>query len=179
MFIRLSFVTLIFAVAALGMPVKRDAAKVGQDIENLDEQAQALDASVNAFPNMGGTLTQVYGIHQAAVNMDKYIKTTTNDVNASEGFSDDEGNSMLSLIKEGLAPDVKKGLDDLVAKKSALFALGADSITKADIDTLKEDSNAFKNAIVAKAPANLKNDFMEQFDAIINELANAANVYST
>ncbi|KAG6380048.1 hydrophobic surface binding protein A-domain-containing protein [Boletus reticuloceps] len=179
MFIRLSFVTLIFAVAALGMPVKRDAAKVGQDIEDLDKQVQALDASVNAFPNMGGTLAQVYAIHQATESVDKVIMTTTNDANASEGFNDDEGNSIFSLIKERLGPDVKKGLDDLVAKHPAISALHASPIAEADINILKKDSNALGNAIVAKAPANLKSDIMEQFDAINKELANAANVYST
>lgn len=60
MFFRLSFVTLIVAAVALGMPAKRDEAKVKSDLETLYKQLQALDASVKAFPDSGATLAEVY-----------------------------------------------------------------------------------------------------------------------
>ena len=60
MFFRLSFVTLIFAAVALGTPVKRDAAEVASDIQNLAALLQALDKGINALPNSGGTLTEIY-----------------------------------------------------------------------------------------------------------------------
>lgn len=62
MFFRLSFVTLILAVGALGTPVIRDsdAGQVEADIKVLIEKARALDQSVKAFPKTGGTMEEVY-----------------------------------------------------------------------------------------------------------------------
>ena len=59
MLFRLSFVTLIIAAVSLGTPVRRDAAKVESDITDLGNRVEALDTSVNALPNSGGTLVQV------------------------------------------------------------------------------------------------------------------------
>lgn len=59
-FRRLSFLTLVFAVVAFGIPVKRDAAQVELDIQNLQAQSKSLDESIQAFPNSGGTLAQIY-----------------------------------------------------------------------------------------------------------------------
>ena len=56
MFIRLSFVTLVLAVLALGTPVKRDTEKVLMDIDDIRDKSQALDDSIRAY---GGTPQQL------------------------------------------------------------------------------------------------------------------------
>lgn len=60
MFFRLSFVTLIIAAVALGTPVKRDAAQVELDIQNLEAQSKELDESIQEVSDSNPTLGQIY-----------------------------------------------------------------------------------------------------------------------
>ena len=59
MFIHISFVTLIFALSAFGMPMKRDATQVMTDIEGMNNKTSSLDKAINDLPSGGATLAQV------------------------------------------------------------------------------------------------------------------------
>lgn len=105
MFFRLSFVTLLLALLALGTPVKRDASQVESDIKSLTSKSQTLDVSIKAFPNSGATIKQamvsavmgsfscvrlclIYpsvrqAIHNAAIDLISATETATDHVKVS------------------------------------------------------------------------------------------------
>ncbi|KAN0094979.1 Hydrophobic surface binding protein A domain containing protein [Tylopilus felleus] len=181
MFFRLSFVTLILAVGALGTPVIRDsdAGQVEADIKVLIEKARALDQSVKAFPKTGGTMEEVYQIHVDAINLDNAIKAATEHASASAPFTDAQANNIIGLMTSGILPVVNEGLDDLIAKKDAIAAFYATGIARSDLGILKTDTDKFGQAIWANTPADKQDTFEKVINTLDVDFSAASKAYST
>ncbi|KAF8552299.1 hypothetical protein OG21DRAFT_1604796 [Imleria badia] len=178
MFFRLSFVTLIFAAVALGTPVKRDAAEVVEDIQKVDAQTKSLDELIQAFPNSGGTLPEVYAIHEAGVKVEGTLLTATNDASASSDFTDAQSNTNLAELRI-LASDVKETLANLVTKEPAVSKMGAAPIAESDLQNLKAATDALYKALYPKMQPDTQSALKELFSDTDAEFSNAIKAYSS
>ncbi|KAF9459838.1 hydrophobic surface binding protein [Collybia nuda] len=152
--------TLIFLVS-LAVSGLATVDQVKTDITTISSQLQKLDASISAFPNTGGTLSQALVIHSNAVNLKSSIDQGTTDVKATPPpLSEDDAKSILASF-ETMAETVNDTLAGIMSKKAAIQALpfgGAISLVKQDLDNLNTSTSAFEGALIAQAPSDLQDE---------------------
>lgn len=148
--------------------VKSDVAAIDSAVKSLNEQLQS--NSLNYFSALA--------IHSAAVSVDDKIKAGTSDVEAlTETPTDADAQDIINTLT-GTEVNVKSATDRLIALKSQFNSLGVSGIAKGDINSLKTDTAAFGDALVAVAPDAEKADARSLADKFNADLANAAAAYN-
>ncbi|KAG9310357.1 hydrophobic surface binding protein A-domain-containing protein [Chiua virens] len=175
MLFRPLFAVLIFAMTALGMPAKRDAATIQGDLKKMNVQCLSLDKAIIAFPGSGGTLSQAWAIHTGAVALEGSTTNATLDVKDSGPFTETQWNAIIQYTKGTFTPNVLKSLDDISAKSEGLTYVHANGIASDDLQNLQVAANAFWNAMIANAPAGQQGDAKGMLDEINTALESAIN----
>lgn len=144
-------VLLAVAVAAVRgdiAQVKKDVASIDAAVIDLNKQLASDD--INYFSALG--------IHSSAQSLDGKIKTATMDANAvTEPVSESDANDIISTLT-GTEGNVKTATGRLVTLKPKFDGLGVTGLAKDDISALSTDTEAFGDALVAKAPTASKQD---------------------
>ncbi|KAF9255827.1 hydrophobic surface binding protein [Marasmius fiardii PR-910] len=174
------FVALLSVGSALAAPFKRDVATVQADIATISTQVTALDSSISAFPDTGGSLASALAIHNAATTLDASLKKATTDTQATDPFSENDGQNILASV-EAIEPTILHALQTIVAKKPAFDALpigGVPALVLQDLQNLSTDTTAFADALIAKSPADLVDRANEIKSTIGDAFATAIAAYS-
>ncbi|KAK0212851.1 hydrophobic surface binding protein [Desarmillaria ectypa] len=162
----LSVVTASFALVT-----KRTVAQVEADIANIATQVNALDNSIKAFPNTGGSLISALAIHSSATSLISTLQTATTDTTATAAFSENDGATILASV-EAFEPTILDALTAIVAKRPAFQALpigGIPALVLQDLHNLNSGTTAFSNALIANSPA----DLLDQANGIKSTIGNA------
>ncbi|GLB38902.1 putative hydrophobic surface binding protein [Lyophyllum shimeji] len=152
--------TSLFVLASLAVSsFASTVADVQADIADISSKTTALDNSINAFANPGGTLTQALTIHNNAVALGSSLDHGTTDANAVAPLpiSEADGRSILTNL-EALEPTIDDALDGIIARKDAFVALplgGIPALVKQDLTNLNASTSAFEAALIVNAPADL------------------------
>ncbi|KAJ7027979.1 hydrophobic surface binding protein [Mycena alexandri] len=173
---------LSFSLLAVGLasPVKRTVAQVEADIASISSQVTTLDNAINAFPATGGSLTAALAIHTDATNLETTLNKGTTDVKATGTVDDADGNTILNSVT-AFEPTILDALKGIAAKEPAFAALpigGIPALILADLKTLRTDTGAFAQALIAAAPADLKSEATTIANTIDAGFATAIAAYS-
>lgn len=173
---------LLFSVvtASSALVTKRTVAQVESDITNIATQVNALDSSIKAFPDTGGTLLSALAIHSSATSLLSTIQTATTDTTATAAFSEGDGATILAAV-EGFEPTILDALTAIVAKQPAFQALpigGIPALVLQDLQNLNSGTTAFENALIAKSPADLLAQANDIKTSIGNAFTTAIAAYS-
>ncbi|ETW76169.1 hypothetical protein HETIRDRAFT_27192, partial [Heterobasidion irregulare TC 32-1] len=158
--VRISSALLVlpFIFGSLASPLlRRTVAQVESDITGISTQVDALNTAIQAFPTSGGNLVDALGIHTDATNLASAVTTATSDTQATDAFSEDDGQTILAQV-QALEPNIITTLQNLIAKKSGFTSLpvgGVTTLVEQDLQTLANDTSAFADALIAKSPADL------------------------
>ncbi|KAK0485787.1 hydrophobic surface binding protein [Armillaria novae-zelandiae] len=173
---------LLFSVVTAGsaLVTKRTAAQVESDIANIATQVSALDNSIKAFPDTGGSLLSALAIHSSATSLISTIQTATTDTTATTAFSESDGATILAAV-EGFEPNILDALTAIVEKRPAFQALpigGIPALVLQDLQNLNTGTTAFENALIAKSPADLLAQANDIKTSIGNAFTTAIAAYS-
>ncbi|KAK0195399.1 hydrophobic surface binding protein [Armillaria mellea] len=179
---------LLFSVvtASSALVTKRTVAQVESDIANIATQVTALDNSIKAFPDTGGSLLSALAIHSSATSLISAIQTATTDTTATAAFSEGDGATILAAV-EAFEPDILDALTAIVEKRPAFQGSlihqsfrtlpigGIPALVLQDLQNLNSGTTAFENALIANSPADLlaqANDIKTSIgDAFITAIA--------
>ncbi|KAJ7885604.1 hydrophobic surface binding protein [Mycena leptocephala] len=171
--------SLSLLAASVATPLKRTVAQVESDIANISSQVTTLD-NIKAFPGSG--LAGALGIHSAAGSLESILNKATSDVKATGAVSEADATTILHSV-EALEPTILDSLSQISTKRAAFVNIGISNrrpsaLVKADLQTLKTDTDAFANALIAAAPADLKAEAMTILTNVDNGFNSAIAAYS-
>ncbi|KAJ6590703.1 hydrophobic surface binding protein [Mycena vulgaris] len=172
------FLALPLLASAFATPVKRTVAQVEADIRNISTQVTSLDSAINGFPASG--LAGALGIHNAAGTLETAVNQGTTDVKATGTVSEADGQTILSSI-QAFEPAILDALKAIATKKAAFDSqpiTGLSALVRADLQTLSTVTNAFADALVVTAPADLKAQATTIQTTIAQAFATAIAAYS-
>lgn len=174
------FVVLSAIALALASPFsKRDAITVENDINNnIAPATTKLANDVNGFPASG--LVGALGIHTDATNLVGIVNNATTDANAVTSVTEAQGQAILGDI-EKIEPTILSTLTAIVTKKADFQALpigGVPALVLSDLKSLNTSVIAFANALIAKAPTDLKPNATVIENAVASAFATAIAAYS-
>ncbi|KAK0461274.1 hydrophobic surface binding protein [Desarmillaria tabescens] len=172
------FLSVVTASSAL--ITKRTVAQVEADIANIATQVNALDSSIKAFPDTGGSLISALAIHSSATSLISTLQTATTDTTATDAFSESDGATILAAV-EGFEPTILDALTAIVEKQPAFQALpigGIPALVLQDLQNLDSGTTAFSNALIAKSPADLLDQANEIKTTIADAFDTAISAYS-
>ncbi|KAJ7727764.1 hydrophobic surface binding protein [Mycena metata] len=172
--------SLSLLAVGLASPVKRTVAQVEADIASISAQVTTLDNNINAFPNTGGSLVAALAIHTDATSLETTLNQGTTDVKSTGTFDETDGNTILNSV-EAFEPTILDALKGIAAKEPAFAALpigGIPALILADLKTLRTDTAAFAQALIAAAPTDLKSEATTIANTIDAAFAAAIAVYS-
>ncbi|KUJ12066.1 uncharacterized protein LY89DRAFT_220767 [Mollisia scopiformis] len=165
---------LVTAATALTLG-KRDVNTILSDISTIDSNVKALTTAANNYN--GGVLAAI-PITSAESTLDKSINQGTSDAQATSQLSSADSKSILAAINN-LTPDIAASLTAVENKKANFAADGLTSIVQNDLATLKSDTDAFADALIAIASADSKDQATAQkatidsdFQGAIDDFAN-------
>ncbi|KAJ7663635.1 hydrophobic surface binding protein [Mycena rosella] len=177
-FSRLIFLLSLFA-AAFATPAKRTVVEVEADITSISTQVTTLDNAIKAFPATGGSLVAALTIHTDATSLETTLNQGTSDLKATGALGETVGRIILSAV-EAFEPIILDALTQIAAKQPAFAALpigGIPALILQDLQTLKTDTVAFANALIADLPADLKAEATTLANNITNGFNTAIAAY--
>lgn len=154
---------ILLAATATAAVIPRDAAQVQSDLNTINADTQKLTSDVNAY---SGGLFGALPSQNDESQLDKDIKSATDDANNSAAVSDSEAQSIISYIKNTLEPNIEKALTALKSKKSQFASAGLQNTVLQDLKDLKTDTDALGSALLAKAPSGEQ----ASGQAVVNEI---------
>ncbi|KAJ7663626.1 hydrophobic surface binding protein [Mycena rosella] len=183
-FSRWIFLLSLFA-ATFATPVKRTGVQVEADITSISTQVTNLDNAIQAFPATGGSLfgTSIAAllntIHTDTTSLETTLNQGTSDVTATGALGETVGRIILSAV-EALEPTILDALMQIAAKQpafvchftAALPIGGIPALILQDLQTLKTETVAFANALIADLPADLK----AEATTLANKITNGFNI---
>ncbi|KAJ7023287.1 hydrophobic surface binding protein [Mycena alexandri] len=149
--------SLALVAASLATPLKRTVAQIEADLTTLQSQVTSLDNNIKGFPASG--LTGALEIHDAAAGLESSLNTATSDVKATPTVSEADATTILNTVQNNIEPLVIDALTRIAGDRAAFDAqpiIGLSALVLVDLQTLKNDTDAFSNALIAAAPADLK-----------------------
>ncbi|KAJ8073983.1 hypothetical protein AAF712_007995 [Marasmius tenuissimus] len=175
------FSVLALASLALATPFKRTTVdQVKADIAQISTQVGALDSSIKAFPDNGGSLGQALAIHKTATQLVSTLNQGTKDVNDVSPPSESDSETILTSV-EAFVPTIKSALQAVVNKKPAFQKLaigGIVKLVKQDLASLGSASKSFEDALINKAPNTLKSKAQETANTVNKAFADAQAAYA-
>ncbi|KAF7865443.1 hypothetical protein EAF04_006418 [Stromatinia cepivora] len=138
---------IILFVSAVSAAVisQRTEADILSDIDIIDTNVKAL---TNAVGNYNGGFFGLYSVSTAESTLEDSIKHATTDTSKTSPLSSADSESILVEINN-LKPDIDQALTALVEKKSTFASAGVASTVANDLKNLKEETDAFGNALRA------------------------------
>ncbi|KAJ7844170.1 hydrophobic surface binding protein [Mycena leptocephala] len=170
--------SLSLLAATVATPFKRTVAQIEADIANISSQVTTLDNSIKAFPGSG--LAGALGIHSAAGTLQTTLNNATSDVKATGAVSESDGTTILHSV-EAFEPTILDALSQIATKKASFDAQpigGLSALVLQDLKNLNASTNAFSNALIAAAPADLKTEATTIVTNINAGFASAIKAYS-
>ncbi|KAF8885355.1 hydrophobic surface binding protein [Infundibulicybe gibba] len=156
--------SIVFVFASLALTgfaapnAKRTVAQVEADITKISAQLTTLDNAIKTF-GTSKSLLAALAIHSNSVTLGTDIDTGTTDVKAtSTPIAEADGQTILADV-QALVPKITTTLNDIVAQKANIAALpigGIPALVCQDLKNLKASTDAFADALIASAPADLK-----------------------
>ncbi|KAK1221195.1 hypothetical protein PQX77_016009 [Marasmius sp. AFHP31] len=175
------FSVLTLASLVLATPFKRATVdQVKADIAQISTQVKALDSSIKAFPDNGGSLGQALAIHKTATQLVGTLNQGTKDVNDVSPPSEYDSQDILNSV-EAFVPDITSALQAVVKKKPAFQKLaigGIVKLVKQDLASLGSATKSFEDALISKAPNDLKSKAQETANKVNKAFADAQAAYA-
>ncbi|KZV85018.1 hypothetical protein EXIGLDRAFT_775951 [Exidia glandulosa HHB12029] len=172
------FKQLVLLAAALPA-VLGTVAQIQADITAIGARLATLENALTAFTSSGDILGAL-GVHTDATNVDSAIKTAATDTTNTAAFSETDGAAILKAV-QGIEPNIIATLNAVVAKKATFQGVpigGVPTLVKQDLAALSTDTKAFENALLAKAPADLKSQANTIIAALDAAFATATAAYA-
>ncbi|KAF8862307.1 hydrophobic surface binding protein-like protein A [Acephala macrosclerotiorum] len=166
---------LFFITSASALTIgKRDAATILSDISTIDTNVNALTTAAN---NYNGGILAALPITSAESTLENSIKQGTTDAQATSQLSSADAQSIIAAINT-LIPDIATSLTAVENKKADFASDGLTSIVLGDLNSLKNDTDAFADALIAIASADTETEAQSQkatidsdFQAAIDDFA--------
>jgi hypothetical protein len=143
---------LFLAVAVTGSVIKRDVAKVKQDLQTINTDTIAVATAVN---NYNGGVLNALPIITAQNNLSKDLKSATTDAQQAGQASEADATEIIGYITNTLEPSIVTTLGALKAKKAKFDADGLTATVKSSLTSLKTDTDNLGAALIAGTPADL------------------------
>ncbi|KAH6674509.1 hydrophobic surface binding protein A-domain-containing protein [Halenospora varia] len=134
---------LLFISAASALVVKRDTSTILSDISTIDFDVKALTSAVNGYS--GGVFGALL-VENAESTLGTFLRATSQ-------LSPADSNSIIAAVRN-LRPGIQAPLTAIQNKKSQFASAGLTSAVQRNLATLKSDTDAFANALIAIAPAD-------------------------
>ena len=169
-----TFLPLVLALGATAGPTRvvRNLASIESAISAIQSAVVALDTTEKAYT--GGNPSALQIASNAVVTA---TNAGTATANASGDLSDLDALSLVSPIQT-LTTDVQDAVNDLIAKKSAIVAAGAETQILANLIQQNSSATALANAITAKIPAVLQNTAASLSAGITNAIEQGITAFS-
>ncbi|EME80554.1 uncharacterized protein MYCFIDRAFT_212079 [Pseudocercospora fijiensis CIRAD86] len=151
--------------------IPRQNSQVYNDLTSINGKVQSLTASVNSWN--GADLAGALPINTAASDLKSEIDTATANTPSYPEISDAEADAILNFIDSNLKPSVKAAADAVSAKAGNFKAVGVASIVSSTLADLKASTQAYGNALIAKAPSGVKSQAQTELDTIVGYITAA------
>ena len=142
---------ILFAATATALVIKRDAHTIANDLVSINSNVTALHTAINNYS--GGVLSAI-PIQTASNNLETAIKSATTDATNSSVVSDADAKSIIAYINGTVEPNIAGTVNALIAKKAQVQTDGLTSLVKTAFGNLKNDTDSFGAALLAKASSN-------------------------
>ncbi|KAF9457667.1 hydrophobic surface binding protein A-domain-containing protein [Collybia nuda] len=169
------FITTIVSGAAASI------ANIDKDLVSIRKSADALKASVEAFPvNGGGTVPQANAIRRDTANFKADVDQCTKEVKATPPFSDSDSHRFLEIIKK-YSPTISKFLNDIIIRRRSFENVGGVNAVPYVLEALKElgaSTSAFGDAMIKSDTSDVKPQAQQLKNELAEEFHKAVDVYS-
>ncbi|KAF8885354.1 hydrophobic surface binding protein A-domain-containing protein [Infundibulicybe gibba] len=132
--------------------------QVEADITKISAQVTTLDNAIKTF-GTSKSLIAALAMHSNSVTLGSNIDTGTADLKATPPpIAEADAQAILTNF-QALLPRIIAALDDIVAQKANIAALpipGIPILVCRDLKNLQASTDAFADALIASAPADLK-----------------------
>jgi len=145
--VAISNVFLFVAAASAGL-IPRDYATVNSDLKTINNDTITLTNAANAY---NGGVANSIPVQNAYSQTDKDVKSATTDTQNTASVTDAQAKAIINYINGTLAGNINSAIQAIIAKKSQFTADGLKSTVLSDLKTLKNDTDTFGAALIAKA----------------------------
>ncbi|KAF7349330.1 Hydrophobic surface binding protein [Mycena sanguinolenta] len=169
-----SFFSLCLIAASFAVPTKRTVAQIEADLTSISTQVTALDNDIKGFPDSALTTLAAMGLLGTSLNIG------TSNMKATGPLNEADATTILNSM-QAIEPVIIDALTKLTAEEPAFAGLplgGLSALVLQDLQTLKDDTDAFAAALEAAAPANLKAEATSIQSAIDAAFATAIAAFS-
>jgi len=181
--VKFSVLLFIASLSASGfsIPAKRTVSQVETDIASISGQVTTLDNAINSFPNTGGSLLAALAIHTDSTSLQSSLNQATSDINGTPPFSEADGQVIFTSV-QSFEPKILDALKAIAGKRAAFDGLplgGVSGLVKQDLANLRTATDAFADALIAKAPDDLKQQSTDIKNAVDVAFVSAQAAYAS
>lgn len=164
-----------FIAVASAYVVRRDAAAINSDLRAINQDTLDLKAAADRY---SGGLFGALPVQNAAGDLEATINEATDTANASAPVNDSEAASIINYINTTLSPNVDATLTSIENKRTQFTNAGLKGTVQQTLATLRQDTNEYGQALLAKAPESAQADGQAVLAKIDNDFAETQAFYA-